>query len=438
MEQNKAGILSDPSRPARPTGRLFLLGAGALLSLAVVSALATVPGHNAPIQIRQVVEQLGPHLEVVPLPSETSFARTERIAAGDTLPALLFRLGVTDDEAIRFIASTRSGSRVVRNLRAGRSISASVGIDGTLHALRIPISDAEFYSLARVEGQLRETPQEASATTVVKMASGTISSSLFAAADEAGLPDAATIKLAELFGTEIDFHTDLRRGDSFSVVYEVETRSGAETSVGRILAAEFVNRGKRYTVVHFHEADGSDGYYTADGRNLKQAFLRSPLEFSRVTSGFAMRFHPIQKAWRQHKGVDFGATTGTAIKATSNGAVEFVGKQGGYGNVVILRHGNRISTLYAHMSRFASGLRPGDRVSQGDVIGYVGSTGWATGPHLHYEFRKNGEAVNPMTVALPSAEPLAPQALLQFREVAQQRLDQLAMLNYAQPLAQAD
>lgn len=438
MRLDEPEILADIRTSSAPRGRALLVGAGIGLSLAVVSAVATVPGSQLEaIRITRVVETVVAAPVSIVEQDLAPFIHMERIHPGDTLGSILARLGASDDEAIRFISSTPMGSRAVRGLRAGRSISAAVGDDGRLDSLDIPLAGDEIYALTRSPKGFVEEQRAAPASPVIKMRSGTITSSLFGAAEKAGLPDEATMKLAELFGTEIDFHTDLRTGDSFSVVYEAETRDGVEIGVGRILAAEFTNQGKLHTVIHYRDASGDEGYYTPDGRNLKQAFLRSPLAFTRVTSGFAMRFHPIKKAWRQHKGVDFGASAGTAIKATSGGSVEFVGQKGGYGNTVILKHRNNITTLYAHMSRFPSGLKRGARVSQGDVIGFVGSTGWATGPHLHYEFRKSGAPVDPMAITLPSADPLDAKELTRFRTLRDQRLAQLELLNYKNPLTVA-
>jgi murein DD-endopeptidase MepM/ murein hydrolase activator NlpD len=237
---------------------------------------------------------------------------------------------------------------------------------------------------------------------------GDIRSSLFGAADAVGLPDTVTMQLAEVFSGDIDFYHDLRRGDRFAVVYEMRDVDGAPAGVGKLVAAEFVNKGVVYRAFLWRGADGSEAYYTQDGKNLRKAFLRSPVEFTRITSGFSLaRFHPFLHTWRAHKGVDFAAPTGTPVRAAGDGKVSFAGRQNGYGNVVILQHGGANSTVYAHLSRFAAGTKPGARVAQGTVIGYVGQTGWATGPHLHYEFRVDNVQRNPMTIALPDAPPLA-------------------------------
>jgi len=262
----------------------------------------------------------------------------------------------------------------------------------------------------------------------VEMRAGEIRSSLFAAADSMGLPDAITLALAEIFGGDIDFLHDLRRGDRFSVVYETRHVDGEPAGTGRILAAEFENRGNTYRVFRWTSPDGTEGYYAQDGRSARKAFLRSPMEFSRITSGFSLaRLHPILNSWRAHRGVDFAAPMGTPIRATGDGLVEAVGRQGGYGNVVVVRHGGSYSTLYAHLSRFAASTRAGARVRQGDIIGYVGATGWATGPHVHYEFRVSGEPRNPQTIALPVAEPVPIASRADFATRTVSLAEQLAL-----------
>jgi murein DD-endopeptidase MepM/ murein hydrolase activator NlpD len=248
--------------------------------------------------------------------------------------------------------------------------------------------------------------------------SATIRSSLFAATDAAGIPDAIAMQLARVFATDIDFHTDLRKGDRFSVVYEMIYDSGELVAPGRIIAAEFVNGGRPYEAVLFRDDEGLDGYYSLDGTNRAKAFLRSPVEFSRVSSGFGARFHPIFNNWRAHTGVDFAAPRGTRVLATADGQVVSAGMRGGYGNAVEIRHGSGITTLYGHLSAFVAGIRTGARVRQGEVIGYVGMTGYATGPHLHYEFKVAGIHQDPLRVALPKADPVPARLKSKFLEVA--------------------
>jgi murein DD-endopeptidase MepM/ murein hydrolase activator NlpD len=267
------------------------------------------------------------------------------------------------------------------------------------------------------------------------MRSGQIQSSLFAAMDVASIPDSVAVKMTEIFGTQLDFRDDLRKGDTFSVTYQINTRNGEPVGEGRILSAEYVNAGKAYRAVLYRSPTGQEAYYTPEGESLKKGFLRSPLEFSRVTSGFTnSRKHPIYGFHRKHTGVDFGAPTGTRVKATGEATVSFAGRKGGYGNLVILRHNNGYETYYAHLSGFAKGVHPGVRVDQGDIIAYVGSTGASTGPHLHYEVRMAGNPQNPLTVKLPGSPPLPIAQKLRFLQQTAawtQRLDQLRGTNLA-------
>jgi len=259
------------------------------------------------------------------------------------------------------------------------------------------------------------------------MKSSVIRSSLFAASDAAGVPDAVAMQLADVFSGDVDFYRDLRQGDRFTVVYEMYMLRGRPVRAGRMLAAEFVNHGRTLRAIHYQSSN-----YSPEGKSLRKAFLRYPLEFSRVISGFGMRRHPIQGNWRAHKGIDYAAPTGTRVRAVADGLVEYAGVKGGYGNVVILRHNGQYSTVYGHLSRIM--VRRGARVAQNDTIGLVGQTGWATGPHLHYEFRIAGQARNPLSVAMPAAQPVAAQQLGAFAAFAQPlvaRLDLAANANLA-------
>jgi murein DD-endopeptidase MepM/ murein hydrolase activator NlpD len=254
----------------------------------------------------------------------------------------------------------------------------------------------------------------------LRIAEGDISSSLFGAADDADIPDAVTLEMVDILSSKIDFLKDLRQGDRFRIVYDTYTHEGREVGSGKIRALEFINRSKTYSAVWFQPEGGQGGYYDFAGNSLKGAFLRTSIKFSRISSRFGMRKHPIHQKWTGHTGVDYAAPSGTAIRATADGTVEFIGRQNGYGNVVVLKHHGQYSTLYAHQSRFASGLRRGAQVRQGDVIGYVGSTGWATGPHLHYEFRIGKKPVDPLAVDLPVARPLEAGQRQAFQAVASQ------------------
>jgi len=236
------------------------------------------------------------------------------------------------------------------------------------------------------------------------------------------------VALADVFAGEIDFYHDVQRGDRFSIVYEARYVEGEPTGTGRILAAEFFNRGVAHRAFFWRDENGKGGYFSDIGQNSRSAFLRSPVEFSRVSSGFTMaRFNPFLQQWREHKGIDYAAPMGTPVRATADGVVTFAGVQNGYGNVIFLQHEGKYSTVYGHLSRFADNLKSGARVSQGDTIGFVGMTGWATGPHLHYEFRVAGEPRDPMSAGLPTASPLTAERLPAFRAAIEPLAESLAL-----------
>ena len=283
--------------------------------------------------------------------------------------------------------------------------------------------------LKKTNGTFKKDKSPLNIETHIKMKSGVIRSSLFAATDGANVPDSVATQIAEIFASDIDFNRDLRKKDHFKVVYELHYSNGEVIGVGRVLAAEFINKGKTYQAVYFEANDKEKGYYTPDGKNLRRAFLRSPLKFSRISSGFTRsRFHPVLKKWRSHKGVDYAARKGTPVRATANGTVAVSTRNRGYGKYIILKHRGRYSTVYAHLSRFAKGLRKGKRVNQGDIIGYVGSTGLATGPHLHYEFRVKGIQRNPLRVVMPAAIPLAAKNIPAFNKSTKPLMVRLNML----------
>jgi murein DD-endopeptidase MepM/ murein hydrolase activator NlpD len=417
---------SDSPRDRAPRRRAVLaIGAAALLL--GIAATGTVP-EPPPPQRHVVVEALA---LVVPDPTARPVQRywhETRFERGDTFAALLARLGVDGAETAQLLKQN-GGARPFRSLRPGMAVRAQTSELGQLLGLRFLSGDGTtVLGFARDGAGFRVVEERAALARHVFLKSGEIESSLFATADAIGLPDSTTVQMADVFSGDIDFHRDLRRGDRFRVVYEVVHHDGRPLEAGRVLAAEFVNDRKTYRAVWFVDETGKGGYYTADGKNLHKAFLRSPLEFSRVTSGFKLRFHPILREWRAHQGVDYGAPAGTKVRATADGTVESAGWQNGYGNVVVLRHGGGTTTLYAHLRGFASGIKRGASVAQGDAIGYVGASGWATGPHLHYEFRVNNQHRNPLTVAIPAAEPVAPQRMAAFRAAAGPLAAQLELL----------
>ena len=370
---------------------------------------------------------------------ELQLYRTDLTRSSDTADSLLKRLNVNDLNAAAFLRNDPVARKMLEG-RGGKMVRVQTDETGALTELvaRYAAANPEQLgthftrlSVRRVAGKMYAIVETAALAAQVRMGSGTVRSSLFAATDEARIPDNVATQLADVFATDVDFHRQLRKGDTFSVVYEALTADGepiawGASSAGRVLAADFVNNGRTYSAVWFKDAQGKGAYYGFDGQSKKRAFLASPLEFSRVTSGFAMRMHPILNSWKQHKGVDYGAPTGTAIRAVGDGTVEFAGWQNGYGNVVEIRHSNERSTVYAHMSRIA--VKRGARVEQGQNIGAVGSTGWATGPHLHFEVKVGGVQQDPMIMAKASESlVLAPAAKAEFAQLARGLKGQLEM-----------
>ncbi len=435
MLARKIRILAELPAQLLTRPRPWLLAGVAGVSLMGVVAATAVAPHTdtAGIRFERVVETLPPPAATAEPASDLPFVHSARIQAGDTLPSIFSRLGIEDGDALAYLSTADEGKQAIRQLRAGRSVTAVVRPDGRLNSLSLPIGNSgNRVVIERGEAdalQLRETQDDAQVT-MVEMRSGVVEHSLFGATDAAGVPDNVATQMAEIFGTEIDFHSDLRKEDRFNVIYEMVYEQGNPVRAGRILAAEFINQGKRHAVVLYRTTGGKDQYYTDDGRSLRQGFLRSPLEFSRVSSSFGRRLHPIHNSWRSHNGVDFAAPRGTPVKATSDGTVEFAATQRGYGNIVVLRHRGNISTAYAHLNGFARGLKKGQTISQGDIIGYVGSTGWSTGPHLHYEVRIDDRPQDPMRVALPMANPLDARELAVFRRETAPLRERFALLNY--------
>jgi murein DD-endopeptidase MepM/ murein hydrolase activator NlpD len=419
----------------------ILSASALLLTVCAFGAAGVAPlaPDAADLPVKSIAQELAlPSLseQIAALESQQQlFVREEKIRSGDTLATVLNRLGVDDTTAVNFIKSDPT-ARGVLQLKAGKRIQVQTANNGKLLWLSTTIVDGKDNPVknivvSRQDDHFVASEVAASIEKRIEMRSGEIKSSLFAATDTAQIPDPIATQLVDMFATDIDFSSDLRRGDRFNVVYEAFWQNGEYVRTGRILAAEFTNAGKTYQSVWFDEPGSKQGggYYGFDGKSLKKAFLKSPLEFSRISSGFSMRSHPISGKWKQHKGVDFAAATGTPIRASGDGTIDFAGTQGGYGNVVVIKHWGNFSTAYAHMSRFASGMHKGAKVSQGEVIGYVGTSGWSTGPHLHYEFRVNNEARDPLTVDVPNAQPLAGAELQHFRAVTADMNHRFALMN---------
>jgi murein DD-endopeptidase MepM/ murein hydrolase activator NlpD len=354
-----------------------------------------------------------------PIVVQASVASIIEIVVGrnDTLDAIFRRMSLnkSDLAAIRALPGIRQS---LDFLRPGDAIKVTHS-DGDIQELSRKVSETQTLDVVRqtsgFEAKMINNPVE----TRVRTAAATIDSSLFQAAGAAEISDAIALKLANVFAWDIDFVLDIREGDRFTAVYEQIYQDGKYLRDGEVLAAEFVNNGRLYRAVRFVSDSGSVGYYTPTGLAMRKAFLRAPVDFTRVSSAFnPRRQHPILNLIRGHMGTDYAAPTGTPVHAAGDGHVSFAGRRGGYGNAVVLTHGSNVSTLYGHMSRFARNIRVGTHVQQGDVIGYVGMTGLATGPHLHYEYLINGVHRNPQTVQLPGAEPLRADALQRFRDLA--------------------
>jgi murein DD-endopeptidase MepM/ murein hydrolase activator NlpD len=435
MPQELSIVLQTLLRLSRSTAARRTMLAAILPFVGVVAAFGIAPDTVAEkVVATPVIETLTLAPVTASAAADDTYWREERVQRGDTFGSLLSRLRVEDADAVRFLRAS-SEAKGMRQLVPGRIVRAHTADDGRLLELRY--STGVMVLTAKAEGDTYSVMEEAAPLERrIMMKSAEIRSSLFAATDAARINDSVAIQLADIFSTDIDFHRDLRRGDRFTVVYEMYFDSGEPVKPGRVLAAEFVNQNKAYQAIWFEHADGRGDYYTADGKSMKKAFLRSPLEFSRISSGFTRaRFHPILQRWRAHKGIDYAAGTGTGVKATADGVVESARYDRGYGNVVVLRHQQKYTTLYGHLSRFASGISRGTRVSQGQIIGYVGSTGLATGPHLHYEFRINEIHQDPLRVVMPEAPPITSELRASFDKIARpmaQRLGLLRETNLAQ------
>jgi murein DD-endopeptidase MepM/ murein hydrolase activator NlpD len=430
-----------PRRLVAIVAALMLCGTGATF------AVANLAPDASDLPVRTVVELV----QALPSPAAVDtlavdamrLYRSDVTRSTDTAETLLKRLGVVDPAAAAFL---RANPLVQQNLlgRAGRNVTLEASGNNNLVQLQArwsPDDNGMFkrLTISKAAEGFQSNIETLPLTASSRLASGTIASSLFAATDESRIPDSVAAQVAEIFSGDIDFHRALRKGDRFSVVYEALEGDGEPLRAGRVLSAEFVNAGKSFQAMWFQEPATSGaavastashsltkgGYYNLAGESLHRSYLASPMEFSRVTSGFKMRFHPILQTWRAHTGVDYGAATGTPVRSVGDGVVEFAGVQNGYGNVIMVKHNNSDTTLYAHLSRI--NVRRGEHITQGQHIGAVGATGWATGPHLHYEFRINGVYRDPLTIARQSeAVPVAAAFKPLFEAAAVQVRAQLA------------
>ncbi|MDB5860868.1 MAG: hypothetical protein JWQ76_4557 [Ramlibacter sp.] len=417
-----------PRQIAAVVAALLLCGGGGAF------AVASLGPDPSALPVRQVVESV----ESLPLAVQVealdghrfSLYSSDTVRKTDSVDSLLARLGINDPAAAAFLRQD-VGARQQLLAVAGRTVSIEASDDHNLLRLKVRWGfddPARFKRLVverQADGKFASRIEEAPLTASLRIGTGVVRTSLYAAVDDAGIPDAVTTQLVEIFSGTIDFHRGLRAGDQFAVVYETLEADGEPLRTGRVISADFTNAGRRQDAMWFQEAGQRGGYFNFQGQSLERAFLAAPLAVSRVTSSFKMRFHPILHTWIQHKGVDYGAPAGTPVRSVGEGRVDFAGRMGGYGNVVQIDHGKGDTTVYAHLSRID--VRLGQGVQRGQVVGAVGSTGWATGPHLHFEFRENGEQRDPIEVARRSqATTLSAQARPAFEKAAESLRSQLA------------
>jgi len=349
------------------------------------------------------------------------------VANGDTLSTVFAKVGLPS-KTVHEVLSSSKEARQLSRLKVGQRLVFQLTEEGELASLHSPISKLESVRIDRSASSYVFKKEQVTPEVSTAYAHGEIESSLFVAAKRAGLTHNLTMDLANVFGYDIDFAMDIRKGDSFEVIYEEKIIAGERVGTGSILAARFTNRGKTFTAIRYTNKQGNSSYYTAEGESMRKAFIRTPVDFARISSRFSNgRKHPILNKIRAHKGVDYAAPHGTPIKSAGDGKVLLAGRKGGYGNTVVIQHGNRYRTLYAHMQGFAKGVRNGAAVKQGQIIGYIGTTGLSTGPHLHYEFQVDGVHVDPLGLKLPMADPIAAsekQRFLQLSQPLMARLDE--------------
>lgn len=459
LQQIQAGLQRAEAFAARHP-RALTASVVSLLSCFAVTAFGIAPlaPDAAELPKRTVVQPLDtPSIEAQldELAAHSiGLTRAEATRSSDTPDSLLRRAGAFDPAAAAFLRADPAARRIFQG-RAGKMVHLTADASGRVQKIvvRFPAEKVEqqgshFTRLtisrdaARDAGRFTARTETAPLQAQVALGSGSIRTSLFAATDDANIPDAIASQMADMFSGDIDFHRELRKGDRFSIVYETLTADGEpitwDGGVGRLLAGEFTNNGRTYSAVWFKDSvTGKGSFYGFDGQSKRRAFLASPMEFSRITSGFAMRFHPILNSWRQHNGVDYGAPTGTPVRAVGDGTVDMAGWQNGFGNVVKIRHAGNRETVYAHLSKID--VKKGQRIEQGQRVGAVGMTGWATGPHLHFEFHAGGRMMDPRTIARASeAVTLPGYAKGQFLQTVASVKTQLAVAETMDGVSAAD
>ncbi len=403
--------------------------ADAIPTLAVSERLE----NPTPVEQEPIISAESPDVEAEENPSNFSSAdeqpwETVIVQSGDNMAHIFKRTGLSATELYNILESGKE-TEILKRLKPGQELRFRI-TDNRLQEMEYIQSATKTLKVTRIENGYKSVMIEIIPVSNITTSRGIISDSLFLAGQRAGISDNTLMQLTQIFGWDIDFILDIRKGDQFSVIYEELFVNGKKYRNGNILAAEFINRNKTFRAIRYKDSDGYADYYNENGDSMRKAFLRTPVRFSRISSKFNLkRKHPVLNRIRAHKGVDYAAPSGTPVKTAGNGKVVFAGRKGGYGNTVIIQHGERYSTLYAHLSKYRGGIKRGKRVKQGDIIAYVGKTGLATGPHLHYEFRVNGVHRNPLTVKLPKALPIAKKYLTDFKQSAKPWLLQLELLN---------
>ena len=433
-----------PASAFRWARERWVLGGGAcllaLLTLLGIPAWASVMRHRAvqPVTRETLALQLPPAPKESPLATTASWKAVE-VQPGETMSEIFQAQGLSGSDLARVMASGKD-SGALKALHPGDEVAFLIGAKGQLQGFRYnPDSATRITLTAQTDGSFETQSTALPVERRMHFAHGVVQGSLFAAGEKAGLSETMVLKLADVFKYDIDFIKDLKKGDRFTVVYDDIYRNGQYSGGGNIIAAEFVNNGHRYTAYRFKQGDGEIAYYSEDGRPLRKGLLRTPVSFTRLSSSFGMRKDPVLGYTRLHKGVDYAAPTGTPVHAAGDGVIVRHGWVHGYGNFIAIKNTSTYTTAYGHMSRFAPGLRVGSRVTQGEVIGYVGQTGFATGPHLHYEVRVDGKPENPLTVTMPKPQPLSDKLMAEFKTQTAPMVARIQMIdNATQRLARVD
>ncbi len=415
----------------------LFLGIGSAI-VATASYALIVPKHKSPPQSEQLITDSktaiselpdiinDPQLPLVEIVEPEPYKWTSyTIESGDSLSEIFSKFNLTHTELNNIITADKLGKLFVA-LSPGKTLQFKTDMEGNLEQLTYELDAVETLVASREEKDFTIEKLSKEVEHKIVSAQATIENSLFLDGKTAGLSDKIVMQLVDIFAWDIDFALNIREGDQITLLYEKLFVNGHEIDTGDIIAAEFINQGETHTAVRFEDKQGNSSYYSPDGKRMQKAFLRTPVDFARISSHFNLhRKHPVLNKIRAHKGVDYAAKPGTPVKSTANGKIVYRGWKGGYGRVVIVQHGKKYSTLYAHLSRYKKGHQVGSSVKQGDVVGYVGSSGLATGPHLHYELRVNGVHRNPLTVRLPNTTPIEKSQFAEFKQQTQPLLSQL-------------